>query len=190
MTTNNSSTIEELVIYFKSIEGYFTGEKKMYDFIKSETGNHSLDKVMTKVAAIGNPSMWENGGQASMAAHIYSLHIDDRLKNGDLRLVEDICNFKAIHNYCMLYHFASKYCCFHYPNLFPIYCSSGHRLVNTLRPGMCKDILNHYECYAEMIETIKEEFRLASLNYLELNKFLWLYEQQLFNSASLSIRTQ
>ncbi len=136
---------------------------------------------------MGNPSLWQNGGQASMASYIYSLHIDVRLKNGDLGLVEDISNFKTIHDPCALYHFASKYCCYHYPDLFPIYCSSGHRLANVLCPTECSDITNHYKWYSEMMESNKTKYGLTSLNYLELSKFLWLYEPQLLDSPSVSI---
>ena len=184
MSNNSHFSVDDLVIYFKSIEGYFTGEKKMFDFIKSMIGNQSIDTVISKVAAIGNPSLWQNGGQTAMAAHIHSLNIDDRLMKGDLSVVTDICKFEMINNPCELYHFASKYCCYHFPNLFPIYCSSSHRLVNAFNSGQCKDIKDHYEWYVEKMKSIKEEFSLTPLNYLELNKFLWLYEEQLSEIAS------
>lgn len=186
MTTNTPFSIRERISYFESIEGYFTGDKKLYDFIKSEIGNESLETVMTKVAAIGNPTLWENGGQDAMSSHIHSLKIDDRLRRGDLTVVMDIGNFESITNPDELYHFASKYCCYHFPDLFPIYCSSGHKIANVLAPNPRQEITNHYDWYSEMIELAKAQLGLTSLNYLELNKFLWLYEDQILNRVKVS----
>lgn len=185
MTINKPFGIEELVTYFENIKGYFIGDKKLISFIKMETGNHCLETILMKVAAISNTTLWQDGRQ-SIGSHILSLKIDDKLKIGDLGLVADICNCEAVHNPNELYQFASTYCCYHQPDLFPIYSIHGQRLANFFSPSNYYDIADHYESYAEIIHGIKTQLRLTSLNYIEINKFFWLYEGQLLSKGQAS----
>lgn len=101
--------MEELIIKFESIEGYVTGDKKLISFMKLKTGNHCLETILMKVAAISHTTLWEDERQSSMGSHILSLKIDDKLKIGDLGLVADTCNCEAVHDPNELYHFASRY---------------------------------------------------------------------------------
>lgn len=178
--------MEELIIKFESIKGYFTGDKKLISFVRKEVGNSCLQTVLMKMAAISNPALWRDGGQYSMASYILALRMDDRLKMGDLGLVAEICDCEARHNPNELYQFASTYCCYHQPDLFPIYSIHGQRLANFFSPSNYYDIADHYEWYAEIIHGIKTQLRLTSLNYIEINKFFWLYEGQLLSKGQAS----
>jgi hypothetical protein len=62
-----------------------------------------------------------------VARHIVGLDIDARLKQGDLDVVEQIANVpiktKKKEKKRRNYSFATKYCSFHQPDLYPIYDS-------------------------------------------------------------------
>ena len=55
-----------------------------------------------------------------MVRHILNLKIDSRLESGDLALVDDIAAINGSPDPALL-HFASAYCNFHKPEVFPIY---------------------------------------------------------------------
>lgn len=59
----------------------------------------------------------------SVAKHIFSLKIDERLKNGDISLVHDISHVRVGANKeeRVFYSFATKYCSHHQPKKFAIF---------------------------------------------------------------------
>lgn len=59
----------------------------------------------------------------NIARHICELDIDDRLKLGDSQIVDQIARVNIKGKERRNYSFASKYCSFHQPSLYPIYDS-------------------------------------------------------------------
>jgi hypothetical protein len=169
MKNNQVHSVNELVDQFESIRGYFICDKKLCRFIKMEPLNVCLQAVIEKVAAIGSPSLWQNGDQQAVENHILKLHIDDRLKEGDLSLISDLGNIKVSFSDYDLLHFFSRYCCVHQPERFPIYSSS------TLK------IIQSHDSDFDITGRVLNDLDITLPNYFCVEKFFWLYEYQLIS---------
>ncbi|OBB45434.1 hypothetical protein [Mycobacterium sp. 852002-51961_SCH5331710] len=73
-------------------------------------------------------------GIVQVATHIVELDVDTRLSgdNMDANLVEEIARVTIRDKVRRNYSFATKYCAFHRPGLYPIYDSLVHDILNTL----------------------------------------------------------
>jgi hypothetical protein len=99
--------------------------KNLELFQKIPLNNHAED-IRTKVSAINDSEIIKHTQQENVITHILNLKIDDQLKKGDLSLVESIATFQANNQPFHLLHFASVYCNFHKPDIFPIYSDQYH----------------------------------------------------------------
>jgi hypothetical protein len=181
--------MEELIETFENIKGYFTGDYKLVNFIKKEPDNQCREITLEKILACGGSSLLKIETPALIANRILTLNIDNRLKMGDLELVTEMANSKSICDSFELYYFCSKYCCFHSLNKFPIYSVSGRRIIDAFTASNNLVSFSNYGMYSQLIKEFVNRFGITSLNYLELNKFLWLNEDKLLamiNKSSLS----
>mgnify|MGYP003655198913 CR=1 FL=1 len=182
VTNKKAASIDELVVQFESIKGYFIRDKKLCCFVKKEPFNVCLQTVTEKVGAIGSPALWQNGEQQTVAKHILALHIDDRLNKGDRGLIGDLSNIKVSFSDYDLLHFFSRYCCVHQPEHFAIYSSSTLKIIQSKYSNFEFTGKESYEDYWKGVNLILNDLDITMLNYFCAEKFFWLYEYQLLNS--------
>lgn len=182
MKNKKIHTVNELVVQFESIRGYFICDNKLCCFVKKEPLNICLQAVTEKVAAIGSPSLWQNGEQQTVAKHILSLHIDDRLMEGDLSLISDLENIKVSFSDYDLLHFFSRYCCVHQPERFPIYSSSTLKIIQSRYSNFNITGMESYEDYWKGVNLVLNDLHITLPNYFCAEKFFWLYEYQLISA--------
>jgi hypothetical protein len=116
----------------------------------------------------------------SVAKVIYKLNIDTRLQNADLSLVDDIAaetekNCKSARRE---YSFASKYCSFHRPEVYPIFDSRNEEILNIYKDEINIKPLSlreSYEYYVKIINKYKEIFGLDAFSYKEIDRFNWIF---------------
>src|SRR3954468_22899759 len=93
--------------------------------------NDRCDEVLPKVVTLN--TLYSAGLRFielhPMARHICRVGIDGRLEEGDLGLVRDIANPLEGESFRISYSFATKYCSFHRPVMFPIYDQYVDRLL-------------------------------------------------------------
>lgn len=96
--------------------------RKLFDTMPR---NVDVGEVSVKVAALNGLYATSIYGIVQMARHIVSLNIDDPLSSGraDLDLVERIARLEQKGKVRRNYSFATKYCSFHRPDVYPIYDS-------------------------------------------------------------------
>jgi hypothetical protein len=96
--------------------------------------NVDAGEVSVKVAALNGLYATSIYGIAQMARHIVSLNIDDPLSSGraDPGLVERIARLEQKGKVRRNYSFATKYCSFHRPDVYPIYDSLVVEILNGL----------------------------------------------------------
>jgi hypothetical protein len=86
--------------------------------------NENLEDVLLKVAAINGLYSTNIYAIYRVSQHICALHIDSRLRERDPSLVKEIACVQVregVERYN--YSFATKYCSWHFPELYPIYDS-------------------------------------------------------------------
>jgi hypothetical protein len=108
------------------------------------------------------------------------MKIDKKLEAGEVSLVEDIIN-KLPKRF---YSFATKYCSFHKPEVFPIYDGRVNKALSYFKKeyGFCefrKKDLKIYEKFVDILKEFKKKFRLDNYNFKELDKYLWQVGKEL-----------
>jgi len=119
--TKFETALKKYLDIFASQEMYFINDLKNLELFQKTPGNTDAEDVRTKVSAINDREIGSLGILENAVSHVHNLNIDDRLKNNDLTLVEDISKIKVGSQQHHLLHFASVYCNFHKPDVYPIY---------------------------------------------------------------------
>lgn len=96
------------------------------------------------------------------------MKIDERLKNGDSSLVNDIANVKINNKNKFFYSFASKYCSHHNAIEFPIYDYFVDRMLwyfqkNDKFSNFKKDDLKDYTIFKRVLNDFKKFYDIDNL---------------------------
>lgn len=145
--------------------------------------NTDVGQVAVKVAALNG--LYATGILAvvQMATHITELDIDARLARAttDAALIEDIARFEIGGKVRRNYSFATKYCSFHRPDLYPIYDTLVAGVLNTfLRQGDAFDTFipgehwnTDYAVWYRSITKFRTHYGLEAFSLREIDKYLW-----------------
>ena len=200
--------VSSVIAYLKQptpqqVEAYV----KIFDDPASQTGKTyiALTKLFTtypdnlefgdiylKVAALN--SMYGTNIYAifRVAQLIYDLQIDPGLNAHDPDLVEAIARVQTSNGKIRRnYSFATKYCSWHRPKEFPIYDSYVDGLLwlyaqhNDFFGGERfhrAGLWNNYQIFTRVFLAFRDYFSLQETTIRQIDKFLWLYGQELWNS--------
>jgi hypothetical protein len=145
--------------------------------------NTDVGEVGVKVSALN--ALYATGILAvfQMASHITRLDIDARLAPPatDFALVEDIATFKIGGKIRRNYSFATKYCSFHRPDVYPIYDRLVARVLNTiLRQHDEFDTFERGEhwhtdfaVWHRSITRFRCHYDLQDFSIRDIDKYLW-----------------
>src|SRR5262245_37343846 len=106
---------------FADQEMYFVNDLRNLELFKKIPQNTNAEDVRAKISAINDTDISRHAIMDEVISHILKLKIDEKIKKGDLSVVEDIAHVNAKGQSYYLLHFASVYCNFHRPDIFPIY---------------------------------------------------------------------
>ena len=139
--------------------------------------NKSLDDIMIKCAALNDFYSTNIFNIAAVAKHIQSWSIDERLRKGDVDLVEDIACVKIDDKQHRFYSFATKYCSHHQPKLYSIYDNYVHKLLVEYNKidRFCQSKnsdLRDYREYRKIIDAFRIWYGLEDFTLKELDKYL------------------
>ncbi len=142
--------------------------------------NNNLQNVLVKVSCLNDFYSTNIRDTYSVAKVIYQLNIDSRLQNGDLTLVDDIAaeTEKKCKSARREYSFASKYCSFHRPDVYPIFDSRNEKVLRYYRKDISIfpfTLRKSYKDYVKIINKYKEIFGLDAFSYKEIDRFNWLF---------------
>jgi len=170
--------------------------------------NTALDEVLIKVAVLDNLYLTKLSMVSKVfpvAQHIVSLKIDWRLKTADATLVNDIAKVTYDENKKRdEFSFASKYCCFHRPEHYPIFDSKVRIFLchcndnakkwgqgqppekcfafepkNLFKGGKNDGTLLDYPRYKDLILNFQRCFGLEAFSFREIDHYLWLAGKEL-----------
>lgn len=181
--------LKKYLSIFADQEMYFVNDVRNLELFQKIPLNVNEEDVRTKISAINDTDIRHLSVQEEMISHILKLNIDDRLKRGDLSLVEDIAHLSVKGHTHHLLHFASVYCNYHKPDVYPIYSDQhldfykGYIANNNLPLDPNK--LDTYDVFSKALNDLVERLGLkGKMNYLHIRKFGWLYAEMVVKEAS------
>lgn len=149
--------------------------------------NQSIDDIIIKVSALNSIYHTRIINTYPIAERILAVKdIDRKLQEGAEDLVGEIMHVtyssgREIDHYS----FATKYCCFHNPEAYPIFDSFVGRALWFYRqkenfyPFMRKE-LAEYPKFKNIIRKFQEHFGLGMYSPRDFDKFFWQYAQKYF----------
>ncbi len=171
---------------WNSLENYVLQESSLDKlFHYTYPNNIDMDDVLIKVCSLNDFYSTNIFSPFSLAKHIVELNIDDRLKNGDLSLVQDIAKINIKGRDLFFYSFATKYCSHHFDTKYPIYDYYVEKVLKYFRDkdnfskfknndlkeyGLFYSILTEFQCF----------YNLDKFNLKEIDKYLWQTGKEFF----------
>jgi len=185
--TPSKQMVSEYQAQWETLDNYVAQEKSLRKlFTQTYPKNIEMDEVLIKVCSLNDFYSTNIFSPFSVAKHIITLNIDERLKNNDTILVNDIAkvnvNGKKEFNF---YSFATKYCSHHKPEDYPIYDSYVEKLLMKLKKqdgfaSFKKDDLKNYTSYKEILINFQSFYNLEEFNLKQIDKYLWQLGKELF----------
>ena len=176
----SDAIINEYLKKWDSLDNYVLQESSLKKlFSQTYPLNVEMDDVLIKVCSLNDFYTTNIFSPFIVAKHIVSLKIDDRLKNNDLELVNDIAkikvNGKKERNF---YSFATKYCSHHKPKVYPIYDSFVEKLLIHFKREdkfykFKKSDLKNYPEYRNVLIEFQKFYGLVNYNLKDIDKYLW-----------------
>lgn len=145
--------------------------------------NDDVGQVGVKIAALNGLYSTNIYAVVQVARHIVSLDIDAALAEDvvDPALIEGIANVEIRGKSRRNYSFATKYCNFHRPDVYPIYDSLVVGILNALlKQGETFDTFTRgehwgtdYAIWHRSIRRFREHYGLGEFSIREIDKYLW-----------------
>jgi hypothetical protein len=150
--------------------------------------NSDVGEVAVKLAALNGLYSTNILAVFDVAAHIADLGIDPRLAESEIDpgLIEEIATVEFRGKTRRNYSFATKYCSFHRPDLYPIYDSLVSQVLNTLlRQGESFDSFvpgerwqTNYATWHRSITKLRIHYGLEAYSVRDIDKYLWLVAKE------------
>lgn len=177
--TPTSDEVNNWLKKWDSSPDYTTQEEAINELFQSHyNSNKSLKNIIIKCSVLNDFYSTNIFKVYPVALHILELDIDDRLKNGDISLVNEIANNKISGKEKNFYSFASKYCSHHNQEEYPIY---DYYVDQMLRHFRNVDVffdfdnadLKNYEKFKNILLKFREFYKLEKFSLKDLDRYLW-----------------
>jgi hypothetical protein len=154
-------------------------------FHKTYPYNVDIDDVLIKVCALNDFYSTHILSPYSVAQHILDLKIDDRLQNGDARLVNEIARNEIKGKSWNFYSFATKYCSHHKAEDYPIFdyyvqATLTHFKKQDRFAPFTQEEMKDYPTFKDIILQFREYYKLAKYDLKQLDRYLWLLGKKHF----------
>ena len=140
--------------------------------------NTRPEDVLPKVATLNALYSTNIYALSNLTRLIVAADIDPLLDAGSCRAVEAISVLEAGGKSRRIYSFATKYCSWHQPDLYPIFDSAVERALAHYKrkdsfASFTYDDLRNYERFVAVLEVFRSHYGLRSVSFKALDKFLW-----------------
>jgi hypothetical protein len=178
--------MDELISHMLAIKGYFQDDRRLLSYVSKRPGNADMDLIKEKINTIAHQSQIDIPQPKNGLVQLTKLGLDLAFADGNLSVVGKVANaFSG--NAFDLVALASKYCAAHAPEDYPLW--NIHSL-NVLQ-AKCGVIFTptDYEEYSRLMRGIRSGNGMEKLNFFNINKFFWIYENQLIKSNEFYVPT-
>jgi hypothetical protein len=180
--------------YWKNLPSYSNQEKALDKlFMGICKRNDNIEDILIKCSSLNDFYSTNIFDIHTVAQHILSLKIDERLKNGDLSLVDEISHVEVNGKLHTFYSFATKYCSHHNPERYAIYDSYVEKVLLSMNSrdhfmDFKQEELKDYETYMSVVDAFKKRYGLTQYNIKQLDQYLWQLGKWYFNPYGLSFK--
>lgn len=182
-----ANEIQDSLLKWDNLENYVLQESSLKKlFTVTYPDNKDIDNVLIKVCALNDFYSTNIFSPFTVAKHIISLDIDDKLKSEDLSIVNKIAEIKVTGGKTRnFYSFASKYCSHHKPKAYPIYDSFAEKMLLHFKStdnfyNFDKDNLKDYTKYKNIILKFRDFYGLHDYDLKQIDKYLWIRGKEYF----------
>lgn len=178
--------VEKYLKSWKNLKNYQLQEDALDKlFFELLPSNEEISDILLKVATLNDFYSTNIFSVYPVAEHILSLRIDERLKQGDVTLVNEIQNVTINGVTRKFYSFSSKYCSHHNPNEYPIYDSYVEKVLKYFRKtdkffNLKNADLKDYQEFKNIIIAFREYYGLEEFNLKEIDQYLWQLGKEYF----------
>ena len=184
--TPTEQQVEHYLKKWDALENYSLQEKaldKLFNDLCPK--NTEIEDVLLKVSTLNEFYSTNIFYVYFVATHILSLKIDERLKAGDLTLVNDIAQNTINGMKRKLYSFASKYCSHHNSQDYPIYDYYVDKVLRYFRnrdafSNFADRDLKKYVCFKRAMIDFRAFYGLGAYNLKQIDRYIWQLGKEYF----------
>lgn len=160
-------------------------EEALAMLIDAFPNNTDLRHVLLKVTAINALYNTQIHGLYRVAEHVFERSIDNRLAAADLGVIDAIAIVDFRGKTRNNYSFATKFCSWHRPDLFPIWDSRVERCLRGYQRQDRFDVFTEsdlwqYARFRTVIESFRRHYQLGAFSLKDIDKFLYQQGQAHF----------
>lgn len=184
--TPTSDEVNNWLKKWDSLPDYTTQEEAIDELFQGYyNSNKSLKNIIIKCSVLNDFYSTNIFKVYPVARHILELDIDDRLKNGDISLVNEIANNKISGKEKNFYSFASKYCSHHNQEEYPIYDYYVDQMLRHFRNvdvffDFDNNDLKNYEKFKNILLKFREFYKLEKFSLKDLDRYLWQADKEYY----------
>lgn len=165
---------------FDEDERYGPADRLLAKVFTGFPANTVLEEVLLKVVLVNSLYNANVYAFMDMARHILQLEIDPEIVMGSPALIDRIAHLTIRGKTRRHYAFATKYCSWHRPDVFPIFDNLVEGLLWQYRgeyrfEAFVRADLKSYATYQRIIVSFRMFFGLDTFSFKEIDKFLWSY---------------
>ena len=182
--------IENYIKKFNNDKRYKLADDAINKLFLAFPNNRNIEDVILKISVLNDLYSTNIYGTYKLAEHILKLDIDNKLKNGNPELVNEIAKgheirTKKYNTEINFYSFATKYCNWHNQDKYAIYDSFVDKILMAYKKkdkfsNFKQTDLKDYKRFKEIIKDFSEYYNLTKHNLKEIDKFLWIYGKEKF----------
>lgn len=179
--------VEHYLKSWDSSDDYILPESSLSKlFLKTYPLNNCLDDVLIKICSLSDLYGLFIFSSVTVAKHIVALNVDHFFSEGDLSIVNKIADVKMNggerRNF---YSFATKYCSFHKPAVYPIFDSYVEQMLWYFRKkdkfdNFERKELRSYVSYKSILMNFRKHYNLGSFNLRQIDKYLYQVGKKYF----------
>ena len=180
--------------YWKNLPSYSNQEKALDKlFMDICKKNDNIEDILIKCSSLNDFYSTNIFDIHTVAQHILSLNIDERLEKGDRSLVNDIAHVEVNGKDHFFYSFATKYCSHHQPRHYAIYDNYVEKVLLSMNSrkhfaNFKREDLKDYGTYMSVIRAFQQRFGLMKYTIKQLDQYLWQLGKWYFNQYGLSFK--
>ena len=180
--------------YWKNLPSYSNQEKALDKlFMGICKRNDNIEDILIKCSSLNDFYSTNIFDIHTVAQHILSLNIDEKLRDGDLSLVDEISHVEVNGKVHTFYSFATKYCSHHNPERYAIYDSYVEKVLVSMNirkhfAEFKQEELKDYVTYMSVIRAFQQSFGLMQYDIKQLDQYLWQLGKWYFNPYGLSFK--
>lgn len=180
---------KEVIKYLENwdnLENYVLQENSLDKlFIQTFPNNILIEDILIKASTLNDFYSTNIFSIFAVSKHIQDLNIDERLKNNDETLVNDIARVEIKGVMKNFYSFATKYCSHHKPCEFPIYDSFVEKILIYFNKidkfyDFKKEDLKDYKIFKRVLIEFKKFYDIDEFNLKDIDRYIWQLGKEYF----------